>query len=242
MATLVVGDVHGCADELDRLVREVQPERVVLVGDLFTKGPDPAGVWAQIVEGGWTAVLGNHDERLLKIVDGLRPRDEEGAGTVAALNRSDPVAGRDPSDQARFPALEPGWLAWLRALPLFLEVEGFTVVHAGLHPSGALKATTRQMALCMRRWPDDRDPANPFWYQVYQGARRVIFGHDAVRGLVRVERDGAPWVIGLDTGCVYGGKLSGYLPTEDRVVQVPARRAYCPISRSQPDASSTPGR
>lgn len=206
--TLVVGDVHGCADELAQLVGLVQPDRVVLVGDLFTRGPDPQGVWEQIRDGGYEATLGNHDEHLRLVMDGTR---------------DDPVA---TEVIARLDALDPEWATWLRGLPLFLDVAGFTVVHAGLHPSGSLEATTRHMALYMRRWPDDRDPSNPFWYQVYQGARRVIFGHDAKRGLVRVEREGRPHVIGLDSGCVYGGKLSGYLPEEDRIVQVPARAVW----------------
>lgn len=207
--TLVVGDVHGCADELERLVRDVSPERVVLVGDLYTKGPDPEGVWAQIRDGGWSSVLGNHDDRLLRAMEDPTREDVTARQTIARLDSADPA-----------------WAAALRALPLFLDTDGFTVVHAGLAPDGDLGHTTRRMALLLRRWPDDVNPANPFWHQVYQGPRRVIFGHDAVRGLVRVERAGLPWLIGLDTGCVYGGKLSGYLIDSDTVVQVPARRTY----------------
>lgn len=208
MTTLIVGDVHGCSDELAELVGQVRPERVVLVGDLFTKGPDPAGVWAQVRDGGWRAVLGNHDDRLLTAIDEGRD-DRLARATIAALD-----------------AFDPAWLPWTRALPLFLEVAGFTVVHAGLHPSGDLAATRRDLALVMRRWPDDSDERNPFWYEVYTGTRRVVFGHDAMRGLVRVERGGRTHIVGLDTGCVYGGALSGYVPEDDRVVQVAARRAY----------------
>lgn len=209
MRTLFVGDVHGCADELAELVDRAAPDRVVLVGDLFTKGPDPAGVWRFVRANGARAVLGNHDDRLLQAVDGLRPDDRAAHRCVAALD-----------------AFDPGWLVWTRQLPLFLDdVAGFTVVHAGLHASGRLDRTTRDMALLWRRWPDDR-PDAPHWHQVYTGHRRVVFGHDAMGGLVRVERDGRPLLIGLDTGCVYGGRLSGYVPEEDRVVQVDARRVY----------------
>ena len=42
--TLFVGDVHGCAAELSELIRIARPRRLILVGDLYTKGPDPAGV------------------------------------------------------------------------------------------------------------------------------------------------------------------------------------------------------
>lgn len=215
MRTLVVGDVHGCKDELVRLLKVAKPDRIVLVGDLFTKGPKPAGVYKCIRKNGAEAVLGNHDQRLISALDGERPSDAAAHRCIERLN----TTGDD-------------WQDWLRSLPLFLDVGGFTVVHAGLHPSGKKKRTSRSTALTRRRWPDDRPP-NPNWHQVYWGTRRVIFGHDALGGLVRVERDGEPQIIGLDTGCVYGGKLSGYLIEKDKLFQVPAKRDYVSVKRSR---------
>jgi hypothetical protein len=213
MRTLVIGDIHGCSEELRDLVDRVAPTRVVCVGDLYTKGPDPGGVWRWLRTSGAESVLGNHDERLLRSAAGEIPDDAAAARCRVLLDAEDPA-----------------WLPWLRALPLFLEVGAFTVVHASLHPSGALDRTSRDMALSWRRWPDDRADA-PSWHRVYTGERRVIFGHDARGGLVRVERDGQPWVIGLDSGCVYGGYLSGYILEEDHIEQVRARRAYKPVGR-----------
>jgi hypothetical protein len=145
---------------------------------------------------------------LLEAVAGQRPEDAGAHRCVAALD-----------------AAAPGWFPWLHALPLWREVDGWTVVHACIHPSGSLEQTTRKMALYQRRWPRD-EPGCPHWHQVYQSDRRVVFGHDARGGLVRVERAGCPLLIGLDTGCVYGGSLSGYVLESDRVVQVPAERPY----------------
>ena len=78
--------------------------------------------------------------------------------------------------------------------------------------------TTRSQAVRLRRWPDDDDPSNPFWWQCYAGDRLVIYGHDAMRGL----QDHRPRTLGLDTGCVYGGRLTGYLIEADRIVTVPS--------------------
>ncbi|HJN72590.1 MAG TPA: metallophosphoesterase family protein [Myxococcota bacterium] len=190
-ATLYVGDVHGCAEELAALVTLADAERVVLVGDLFTKGPDPDGVWALIQEAGFEAVLGNHDAHVLERWD-----------------------------------LEPERRRWLEALPLFIEEEERVVVHAGIHPTEGIAGTTRAMALTMRRFPDD---AGPFWYDLYEGPRTVVFGHDAKRGLIQRERKGRLLAVGLDTGCVYGGALTGWLSSGRRFLSVKARRRYCPI-------------
>ncbi len=64
--TLFVGDVHGCADQLGRMLGMVKPKRLVLLGDLFTRGPDPQGVWCLIRRWKAESVLGNHDELVLR--------------------------------------------------------------------------------------------------------------------------------------------------------------------------------
>ncbi len=211
--TLVVGDVHGCAEELDRLLESARPTCVIAVGDLFTKGPDPAGVWCQLRDRMADSVLGNHDVRLLDRVDGQRPEDAAAQSVVDALDKVD-----------------PSWLPWLRARPLTLEVEGWTVVHASIHPSGDLSKTTRWDLLYRRRWPET-GPDDPRWVHVYTGERRVAFGHDAVQGRVEVRRDGRLHVVGLDAGCVYGGRLAGLLIEEERVFDVPARKVWRTMSR-----------
>ena len=63
--TLFVGDVHGCAEELKRLLKKARADRVILLGDLFTRGPDPRGVWKLIEKWEAEAVLGNHDQAVL---------------------------------------------------------------------------------------------------------------------------------------------------------------------------------
>lgn len=199
MRTLFVGDVHGCSAELSALLQATGPDRVILLGDLFTKGPDPAGVWSIIEQAGAEAVLGNHDAFVLRRFD------------------------RRGQALAPLPALD-----WLRGLPLTLSGPGWLAVHAGLHPTGHAPQTTQPIATEVRRWPDD-DPGeqNPFWWEVYDGPGLVIYGHDARRQLV----DRRPRTLGLDTGCVYGKALTGYLLEADQLVSVPARAEYCPIRR-----------
>ena len=181
--TLFIGDVHACAEELDELCTLVNPTQVYLVGDLFTKGPDPKGVWALIQAYQMQSVLGNHD-----VVARQKPK-----------RYGLPNQARD----------------WLYGLPLRIDGEGWSLVHAGAHPKGGL--STRFMTTLMRYWTDKR-----LWFEHYEGDRLIIYGHDARRGL----QDHRPKTLGLDTGCVYGGQLTGYVLEEDRIVQVKAKATY----------------
>ena len=74
MRTLIIGDVHGCSFELRKMISIVQPSKVILVGDLFTKGPDPKGVWDLIQKHKMKAVLGNHDVALLSNKKKILPK------------------------------------------------------------------------------------------------------------------------------------------------------------------------
>ncbi|NOY25467.1 MAG: metallophosphatase [Oligoflexia bacterium] len=198
MRTLFVGDVHGCAAELGELLAQAQADRVVLLGDLFAKGPDPRGVWSLIESHGCQAVMGNHDQRVL-----------DRAGTAHGLS------------------LPPSCLDWLAALPMSIQGVSHSglqwlAIHAGVHPESGLAGTSRERALAMRRFPDDRDLDNPFWWELWSGPPLVLYGHDAVRGLV----DRRPHSLGLDTGCVYGGRLTGYLLEEHHLLSVHAHGVW----------------
>jgi len=208
MRTLYVGDVHGCAAELSLLLERAAADRVVLVGDLFTKGPDPLGVWRLVREVDAECVLGNHDDFVLR----------------RWSKRSPPEVVRALRELA--PEIKP----WLEGLPLMIREEGRIVIHAGVHPLDGPDGTSREQATRMRRWPDDKNLDNPFWYDAgWAGPEVVIFGHDAARGLVRREREGRLVALGLDTGCVYGGKLTGWIAEEDQLLQIPAARVYRPV-------------
>ena len=174
------------------MLERTRPSRVILVGDVFNKGPDPEGTWSLVKRWNAESVLGNHDLRVQK----LAKRGELLAPEAA--------------------------VAWLSGLPLTIEGEDWIVVHGGLNPEGE---TTRAQAVRLRRWPNDDDVNNPFWWECYTGNKLVIYGHDAMRGL----QDHRPRTLGLDTGCVYGGELTGYLLEEDRIVSVSASREHFPV-------------
>jgi hypothetical protein len=217
--TVLVGDVHGCLDELEALLRVVgadpTSDEVILVGDLTAKGPDSRGVVQLCRERGLRAVLGNHDAKVLSLA--------EPAGL-------DPHPPASSTHQAVADALMPADWAYLRALPLVLEVptENAIVVHGGLLPGVALTAQPRKYLLNLRSLTPDGQPSTRVkdgvpWASRWTGPEHVIFGHDAVRGLQRYVH-----ATGLDTGCVYGRRLTALVLPERKLVSVPAARPYAP--------------
>lgn len=221
--TLIVGDVHGCCGELEMLLEHVGftegTDRLVLVGDLVARGPDSQGTLAIVRRLGARAVRGNHENRLLTWRRTREPLGPEHARVADALS-------------------EEEW-AQLEAMPLWIDLpeHGVRVVHAGVLEGTAPEATPPGALLKMRtidergRWSDEPD-AGPLWGKRYAGPPHVVFGHNA-----RPEPQVHPWATGIDTGCVYGGRLTGVLLEQGQPIprggqvrallrNVPAMRKY----------------
>lgn len=233
--TIVVGDVHGCADELDALLAEVgfgAGDCLVLTGDLVGRGPEPRRVVRRARELGARAVRGNHEDRLLRWRSGRTP---------APPPRSLRPLLDDPRQQ-----LDDGDWAWLQAMPLWIglpEHEAL-VVHAGLAPGVPLADQQPHVMLnirCLREGnvPDARR-GEALWATSYRGPPHVLFGHNALE-----QAQLHPWATGLDTGCVYGGRLTALVlaagarlpgPAERArwLTSVPARQLYVPIEGRMP--------
>jgi hypothetical protein len=233
MRTIIIGDVHGCLDELVRLVRTcggIHDSRFVLVGDLVSKGPDSLGVLQWAREAAVDAVLGNHDDHLLK----LDPSRVDAGDPAAAGKKVHPERERLAATLT-----EADW-KWLAARPLTISfaageaaTEPVVVVHGGLVPGLAVEAQERRLLLNLRSLTDEGKPSNRIegspWGSRWPGPVHAVYGHDAVRGLQR-----HPHATGLDTGCVYGGQLTALILPEKRLVSVPARHAYSPITGKDP--------
>lgn len=233
---VLVGDVQGCREELERLLAEIRfdpaADTLLPVGDVVNRGPDSLGTLRLLRELGARGVLGNHDVHLLRVAAGTRALGP--ADTLDAL-----LAAPD----------RDGLLDWLALWPFVRDLGDLWLVHAGLSPvwtdplaelegldplvPDERSDFATRVRFCDARgrrpprdWPEPGPPFAP-WYEHWErrgDPRRVVFGHWARRGLVERER-----VLGLDTGCVWGGRLTAWIPEEDRLVSVPARRAYAPI-------------
>ena len=215
MRTIFVGDIHGCAAQfsaiLSKVEFDVKADRLLLTGDAFSKGPDPVRVWSQIQDTNAEMVLGNHDARLMEQLS------SQIQGKAPEINNRDQQRILDTLSPLAKPIL-----GWLESLPLFIADSDFLLVHAGINPEKGLAGTTRDEFLAIRTWPPVGGIEGPRWHDHLDPQNEiVVFGHDAPAGLVEKRReDGAAWLIGLDSGCVYGNVLSAYILEEDRIVQV----------------------
>jgi bis(5'-nucleosyl)-tetraphosphatase (symmetrical) len=239
----LVGDIQGCARELERLLSEVRfdPSRDELwaLGDLINRGPDSLGALQLWRDVGGKAVLGNHDVYALLARSGRVKRKRDTLDALFASPSLDALL-----DRLRAQPL----LAYLPADP---PAQPVWVVHAGLHPrwrdlhslaaqlNGAPRSDdflqsdevgfATRVRCCTSEGersshsgpPSECQPPYYPWDRFYLGQVRVVHGHWALRGHYRAGR-----AMGLDSGCVYGGQLTAWCQEEDRIVQIPAARRY----------------
>lgn len=256
MRTIIVGDVHGCRAELEALLDRVafaSGDRLIFVGDLVARGPDSLGVLDVARRTGAIVVRGNHEQKLLDWRDARRAWMHGEAAAKKAI--PPPPIGRMHRDIAR--SLRPVDWKLLETAPFFVDLpeHGACVVHAGLIPGLAIEAQSprtlmriRTVRLTSTATRGKRGKAaNVLWGAVYAGPPQVVFGHNAAPGLQL-----HAWATGLDTGCVYGGRLTAMVLAEGQriprglaarravLVSQPAQRVwFAPASRTASTGSAS---
>jgi len=208
--TIVVGDIHGCYDELMALLEKAELEeddRVVAVGDLITKGPKNREVLEVFMtDPRFTTVIGNHDLALRRRWN----------GEDIDLNSAQKEAHKELKGE------KDAYTAFLNRLPFMIDLGSHLVVHAGLRPNVELHSqTTGDLTRLRTLGPDRESDEGTPWYHVYYGEKVVLFGHWPASEPRRGKK-----AIGLDTGCVYGYNLTAYIIETDEFVTVKAEKAY----------------
>ena len=213
---LVVGDVHGCSAELARLLEAAElgmEDRVLFVGDLVNNGPDTHGVVKMARKLDALSVVGNHEWRLLRARALRKPR---------LLKESDHTTLRQ---------LRPRDWAYLETMALTVELPQFetVVVHGGFLPdqpwrSQAISVVTRIQVVTAdgRAAKRSKSRAGTPWASLWKGPPFVIYGHTPRPAVAK-----SSFALGIDTGCVYGGSLTGVLLPERRIIRIPAAQRYC---------------
>jgi len=213
---VVIGDIHGCSDELEELLVRVHTETPsqdpskclkILVGDLVNKGPNSLRVLElcrDIYHKSIISVRGNHDDLVLDLHNKYK-------------------SGERLSEKNKWiESLPARYISYLEKLPYTITIPSLNcvIVHAGLQPAieDPAKNTPTELMTTMRNIvvmenPETKDhfyrctksnQEGAPWATFWSGPEHIYFGHDARRRLQNQHE----FATGLDTGCVYGDKLS----------------------------------
>jgi serine/threonine protein phosphatase 1 len=194
----IIGDIHGCLDMLKRMLDKIrwQPDkdRLIFLGDYIDRGESSRGVVDFILglkkmSSGIQCLVGNHEAAFLEYLNGKDKKLFLMNGGYSTLESYD--AGREGPDNHLVPASH---LEFYNSLDTSLELEDYYVVHAGFRPGVPLPQQTFEDQIWIR---------DPFIFSAYNFGKKVIFGHTPFSEPLILENK-----IGLDTGAVYGNKLT----------------------------------
>ena len=237
----IIGDVHGCYDELVILLERLgyrletsadsdgetgfsasHPEgrKAVFVGDLVDRGPGVAEVlklvMGMVSAGAGLCVAGNHESKLVRKLRGRNVQVSHGlAESLAQLELESPA----------FRERVAGFLDGLIS-HYVLDDGGLVVAHAGMKSEYQGRASARVRDFCLYgETTGETDefglPVRANWAAGYRGRAMVVYGHTPV-----MEPAWLNSTINVDTGCVFGGKLTALRYPEKELVSVPAARVY----------------
>jgi protein phosphatase len=228
----IIGDVHGCHSELVTLLTTLgyevtregahHPEgrTAVFVGDLVDRGPDTPGVlrlvMGMVSAGTAVCVSGNHENKLVRALDGRNVKVSHGLAESLAQLAQEPEEFRKSAREFMY-----GLVSHYR-----LDGGKLVVAHAGLKEEYQGRSSGRVRSFCLYgETTGETDeyglPVRYPWADDYRGRATVVYGHTPVPE--------ATWVnntICIDTGCVFGGKLTALRWPTKELVSVPAEKTH----------------
>lgn len=240
--TVIVGDIHGCLDELKALVAKLkltEADRLISAGDLVDRGPDSAGVVRFMRENGFEAVSGNHDAKLVRYaghIERKRSNPKYHNPMQFSQEREDAIAAMSHED-----------LVWLRSLPnyILLPEHNIIVVHAGVLVDDNVARQSKEVLTMLRYVSKDtphrmlallpgyqRPENSVYWTAVYRGNANIVFGHNVVdlQRPVAIRCATGAMAYGIDTGVCFGGNLTAMVidnvTGNHNYVHIKAQKSY----------------
>lgn len=246
----LIGDVHGCINELDELlellgyvpdgaggVRHPDGRTLIFLGDLADRGPGSLAVWrlvlALLANGAARFVPGNHDAKLARYLRGHDVTISHGFEQTVAELRELPLLERAQLSESILETI-------LASPPYLLLDEGRLVAaHSGLK-AWMIGKLNREISFFARfgEKTGERNalglPIRHDWAESYRGAALIVYGHTPTQ--VPVFRNNT---INIDQGCAFGGRLTALRYPELVTVSVPARGVYARPSMAEQAALLT---
>ncbi|TAE47738.1 MAG: polynucleotide kinase-phosphatase [Bacteroidetes bacterium] len=239
----IIGDIHGCMDELVELltrlgyeIRKEEPgpgtygysvkhpegRKVIFLGDLVDRGPDSPGVlrlvMSMVASGDALCVPGNHDVKFEQYLSGKKVQLKHGLEETVRQFEAEP----DPRFRQSVQKFIYGLISHY-----VLDQGRLVVAHAGVREEMQGRGSGAVRAFCLYgETTGEIDefglPVRYNWAKEYRGKAKVVYGHTPVPD--------AEWLnktIDIDTGCVFGGKLTALRYPEEQLVSVDAQKVYC---------------
>ena len=206
--TLIVGDIHGCLDMLKRLVDKIGwdpgDDRLIFIGDYIDRGENSRGVIDFIIELKRASqlvqcLIGNHEQMLLDYLSGYDLNSFIMNGGLTTLQ-----SYKQAQRKAEDPLIPASHIDYFSSLVTMVELDEYYVVHAGFRPGRPVE----EQDIFDMVWIRDE-----FIYSGYDFGKTVIFGHTPLYTPMVLENK-----IGIDTGAVYGNRLT--------CLEIPERRFH----------------
>ncbi|WP_163537060.1 bis(5'-nucleosyl)-tetraphosphatase PrpE [Gracilibacillus sp. YIM 98692] len=233
----IIGDIHGCYDELLELIKKLGYEikgdnithpdqrKLAFVGDLTDRGPNSIAVIRlvyQIViqqQNGFY-VPGNHCNKLYRYFLGNNVQVTHGLETTVAEYKQLPDSEQEE--------IKGKMIALYEKSPLYIKLPEAEVViaHAGIREKDIGKVNKQVKTFVLygditgEKHPDGR-PIRRDWAQHYHGDHWIVYGHTPVTKARFVHK-----TVNIDTGCVFGNKLSAFRLPEETIVDVESRQPF----------------
>lgn len=225
---VIVGDIHGCLDEFDELLKTIsynkEDTRLILLGDLIDRGPDSVGVVRRARELDLDCVMGNHEFKYLKWLKSAGSRRD-------VLDKGAHYSNFDNDDTN-----------YIFRMSKYFQIGDTIIVHAGLKPNVPLSEQTTDDLFYLRYTDINRNFISlktvaklgkeaakaHFWTEFWKGPESVIYGHNVSSTEHPLIEEVNPQIFcyGIDTGCCFGGKLTAFVLETKEIIQVPAKKIY----------------
>lgn len=212
MKHLIIGDVHGCYDELQDLLDKAAltgEDQIICIGDMVDRGPQSLEALNFFrTTPNVSSIQGNHERKHVRAFRGQ---------TAAAASQ---IITRGQIGEADYPAA----IDYMDSLPRYLELPDATLVHAFWEPGVALEQQ-RETVIVGTLTGEEYLQSNGIWpwYEYYDGPKPLVVGHRDYTSAQQPFIYGGDRVYAIDSRCVYGGSLTGLLLPDFKLISVPSR-------------------
>jgi len=215
--TIIYGDIHGCLEEFKFLRKELDIQKAdqeISVGDVLDRGPYSNEVLRYIQKKGIELVMGNHEYKYVRYHKHELANKESGKKNPIKLNDEKLAIYENLSDKD---------ISFLQSAPFYIKIDNLTVLHAGITNTIFLEEAskkelesltrTRMLSASQKTLALGQDEFGAtYWSECYDGHEGVIvYGHEV---FAKVKKD--KYSFGIDTGCVYGGKLTALIVSDTK--------------------------